>query len=84
MSRGLGRIERAILDLIEDEDASDVQPAMKIPARARLQRMREQRCKRPSRYSAERASHAAGRMGDGFCLKDPLFSKHFEGSFAPS
>ena len=32
--------------------------------------MREQRCKRPSRYSAERASHAAGRMDDGFCLKE--------------
>jgi hypothetical protein len=27
MSRGLGRIERAILDLIEDEDAHDVYAA---------------------------------------------------------
>jgi hypothetical protein len=38
MSRGLGRIERAILDLIEDEDASEQRYAAEDLARAVYQR----------------------------------------------
>jgi len=57
MSRGLGRIERALLDLIEDEDADDVYAA-EDAANSIYQTFP---CTRAQRVAVLRAAHALAR-----------------------
>ena len=61
MSRGLGRIERAILDLIEDEDACEQCYAADDLARAVYQRGKSGRPTQSEHVAALRAMHSLAR-----------------------